>query len=330
MFSQFAKGDRYKLIPKEELGEMTKTQILDILLENANFIQHKVINYTTHKNANIKHFEIEEIELEAYTPIDEKTEKITLLAYHMFYKDPEHKIVDIRKKLKKTFDKYFKQVEAYMDFIFEEQEINGVNNFDYVIEHFGEKPKKMFTEVKEIHLVDGFIMNGKSELLRNENYYDNEMDIFYRSRISDTELLPQKYYIIFELLGLYNSFYYNDRDILKLDRSFFSLSYFDFFDKENKVNYYKNLYNCLIFLLSFSNDVRIYIDFMGYPNGEIPYPFKDYRNIEQLTYKSKEDLTKSYENFIKHINESFLFLAKEEWEQDREKSESTKKRLKTI
>ena len=236
---------------------------------------------------------------------------------------------------------YASTIERHLDGIFEEDELEIVKRFEWF-------PSKVtFDQIKEglekkkqdrnfrVHIIEGYIGDGKSQLINNHGTFDSELDYFYRAKIKTNSLgidhMPECFFRVFALLGIYGAFcscLINGTELF-IDRSWLSHDYFS----ENLVSRYKDIikYNpplpfrkldkaffAHLFLWpwlfrdtsisdlnsrNFKESVPFY--FRQTPI-EYPWPFMEHRKMEMDVYKSEKELISHYKKFYLGLNQYFI------------------------
>jgi len=353
---------RYQVQHKMILKKKTPIELLDKLAENTNYIMEKVIHYMDHTkvpkpacfvgknnifNVERKYTSLYENHRHWFSTfgsiVNPKGETFMTTVVEI-PKDNEkigcEYVYEHKKRLFKSLKKLCYQVNGYKEYIFDEENFKGMSNLETMESYLEsglsrtrkDEESHDIGNLTEIECIDGFIMNGKSAELKRMQLFDNEMDVFYRSKLlRQEELLPQKYYFIFEIIGLYLSFFRGHNlchlDGLRayyLDRSYFSWTTFEHLrntPNSTEVDYLirmQKFFETFLIMLSirpchnFSNPhyefppVTIRYNFTSWPNGKVPWPLKEERNIERLAYENEEKLKQEARKFDEIYNDLIL------------------------
>lgn len=240
---------------------------------------------------------------------------------------------------------YADVIESSLGNIFVEEEI--INRFEWFPSkvRFGtirEALRKLNIQKRcrqfRINIIEGYIGDGKSQLLKTKNTFDSELDYFYRAKIKPNSLgleyMPEIFFRIFALLGIYGSFassLINDTELF-IDRSWVSHEYFS----KHLVSRYRDMvkysppepfgkldkkFFSHLFLwpwLFRENGLKNYetrhlqekVSFYFRQTPiEYPWPFMDHRQMEMDVYKTKEDLIDHYKQFYLYLNKYFMKCA---------------------
>ena len=240
---------------------------------------------------------------------------------------------------------YADVIESSLDDIFVDEEL--LNRFEWF-------PSKVsFDKLREalqlanirkrchpfrINIVEGYIGEGKSQLLKAKNTFDSELDYFYRAKIKPNSLgfeyMPEIFFRVFALLGIYGSFansLINGAELF-IDRSWLSHEYFakhlvsryrnvvkysppETFGKLDK-KFFSNLF--LWPWLFRDNGLRNYetrhlkekVSFYFRQTPiEYPWPLMEHRQMEMDVYKTEADLVVHYKQFYLYLNKYFMKCA---------------------
>ena len=204
--------------------------------------------------------------------------------------------------------------------------------FEQITEALSDIQHAFDNEYFRVRIVEGYIGDGKTALLRSMDTFDSELDYFYRAQIKENNYnlthMPEGFFRIFALLGIYGAFC-NSIMIKKplfIDRSWISHEYFASHGKPRIVCDYKlpatsstldRSFFVSIFSwarvfrqldtpfpeFSISEDVEFY--FRQTPI-EMPWPFGEHRKMEQEVYATQADLIKHYKQFYLMLNKYFI------------------------
>ena len=207
-----------------------------------------------------------------------------------------------------------------------------------------EKIKESLGAIRKRHhsfranIVEGYIGDGKSQLLKEKKTFDSELDYFYRAKIKQNSLgleyMPELFFRVFALLGIYGAFCSSliDGTDLFIDRSWLSHEYF----AKNLVSRFRNVVKYCPPEPFSKLDKKFFSNLFIWPwmfrdNGlthyearyfrekvsfyfrqtpiEYPWPFMDHRQMEKDVYKTEQDLVSHYKQFYLYLNKYFMKCA---------------------
>ena len=181
-------------------------------------------------------------------------------------------------------------------------------------------------------IIEGYVGDGKSQLINSVGSFDSELDYLYRAEIKENshqlKHMPEGFFRVFALLGIYGALCSSivNKTPFFIDRSWISHEYFASQGKPRYVNdyvmpeisatlnrdFFVNIFSWpRVFRqldsplagFSLTEDIEFY--FRQTPI-EIPWPFREHRQLEQEVYATKEELIKHYKQFYLMLNKYFL------------------------
>jgi len=309
--------------------------ILDYLLETARFIAQKISRGNPQKYFVDYDFDFAKTNLESYDPFFIWTKQN--FACYLKLNADKNKVGELYKKVifrhLRSFDKFIQLVDVCLTKIFDEEQLRTLfeNHVDYFSQSdflsVKEKIKKLFYmpngSFKDSNImIEGFIMEGKTEFLNSKQILDSEISDFYRMKLKNGMDLPNKYFKIFALVGIYFTFHQylmEDRKEFIIDRSWISHWYFytknsDDFDFILDEKFYCAIFSWIPFFVNGKHLIEKEQDTMKFEFSiihktiveKIPWPFYEKREMESKIYFDKASLAHCYREFyhmlFKHLS----------------------------
>lgn len=318
--------------------------LLDILLSNAEYISNKIINgsdkYTVKihiTNENCKVYSKYNRELRTFAKFNARASIEVLEGSQSLAKHKAKKLV-IRHL--ESLSKFCEQIIIFSEHIFQDECLEELlSSYLFEVPDFSQVKQKAkeFEELplsssnmevlendkdnyltridysdSKLHILEGFIMEGKTEFLDKNDLFDSEISKFYRASLKpnkfNLENVPNKYFKLFALAGIYGSFCkFFDTNTLVIDRSWISHNWFA--DKSKEQTFLsRHLYWHFSFWATILTDklsdneffLTMYMWYKVCP--QVPWPIYDHRKMEQGLYEDKDDLELNYVNFYAKLN----------------------------